>query len=230
MEPKKNSPAGVERRSHAFEMRSDKTKDGKRIVRGHGAVYNSLSEDLGGFREMIAPGAFDKAVNDDIFALFNHNPDILLGRTTAGTLKVTTDDRGLAYELTLPDTVHGRDLETHLDLGNITQSSFAMTVKRDRWEDMEDGTVLRTILEVGNLYDVSPVTYPAYREASVSIARRSFKAFQEQKEIERMIKESEQEPNQEEPQKESPSAVRQRQLTININQAGLPALNTPTDG
>ena len=215
MEARKNNGNGAERRSYNFELRSTQTEDGKRQVRGHGAVYDSRSEDLGGFREIIAKGAFDKAVNDDIRALFNHDPNQILGRTTAGTLKVSTDERGLAYELVLPDTSYAKDLAVNLDLGNITQSSFAMTVKRDRWEEEEDGTILRTILEVENLYDVSPVTYPAYQEADVRVARRSLDAFKQQLQDE---------------VKTSPSATRQRKLTININEAGLPATKFDTNG
>ena len=215
MEARKNNSNGAERRSCAFELRSTQTEDGKRQVRGHGAVYDSRSEDLGGFREIIAKGAFDKAVNDDIRALFNHDPNQILGRTTAGTLKVSTDERGLAYELVLPDTSYAKDLAVNLDLGNITQSSFAMTVKRDRWEEEEDGTILRTILEVENLYDVSPVTYPAYQEADVRVARRSLDAFRQQLQEE---------------VKTSPAASRQRQLIININEAGLPATKFDTNG
>lgn len=210
MEVRKSNNARLERRSFSFALRSEGRSDNpdKRVVRGHGAVFNSRSQDLGGFVEEIAEGAFDNALKDgvsDIRALIDHNPSLILARTSSGTLKVYPDEKGLAYEFELPDTSYARDLAVNLDNGNITQSSFAMTVARDRWEELEDGTILRTILEVEQLFDVSPVTYPAYTEADVRIAKRSLNEFQESKQTPTV----------------DYAAIRRRQLQINVNEAGL---------
>lgn len=213
MEVRKSNDAKMERRNFAFELRSEtlgEEDQAKRVVRGHGAVFNSRSQDLGGFYEIIAPGAFDNALSpgkSDIRALIDHNPSLILARTSAGTLTVGTDDKGLTYEFELPNTTYARDLAENLDNGNITQSSFAMIVGRDSWEEQEDGTLLRTILEVDQLFDVSPVTYPAYTEADVRIAKRSMEQYQSQKET----------------TKADLVAMRhrERQLQININEAGL---------
>lgn len=182
---KNNNSTAPERRSFAFEIRTDQREDGTRTVRGHGAIYDSLSEDLGGFREVIHRGAFDEAIGvSDIRALINHDPNRILARTTSGTLKVGTDGRGLTYEFEAPDTSYARDLIVSMDRGDITQSSFAFTVAEQDWEEQEDGTYLRHIHRVERLYDVSPVTYPAYEEADVRVARRSLEVYQQEKENE----------------------------------------------
>lgn len=160
-----------------FEIESRLTKDkGKDVVVGHAAVFNSLSEDLGGFREKIMPGAFDDVLKNDVRAYFNHDPNYLLGRTSAGTLRLSVDEKGLRYELDVPNTTAGRDLKENLRLGNITQSSFAFTIGRDgdSWERNEDGADIRIINKVNRLYDVSPVSLPAYPSANdLALAQRS---------------------------------------------------------
>ena len=160
-----------------FDIESRLTKDkGKDVVVGHAAVFNSLSEDLGGFREKIMPGAFDDVLKNDVRAYFNHDPNYLLGRTSAGTLRLSVDEKGLRYELDVPNTTAGRDLKENLRLGNITQSSFAFTIGRDgdSWERNEDGADIRIINKVNRLYDVSPVSLPAYPSANdLALAQRS---------------------------------------------------------
>lgn len=181
---KKNKPTGFERRSLPFEFRMDEADD-KRIVRGHGAVYESTSTDLGGFVEIIHTGAFDDAIaNSDIRALVNHDANLLLARMSAGNLKVETDSKGLAYEFQLGEQSYARDLAINLDAGNITQSSFAFTVQDDDWEETEDGKYIRHIYKVRELFDVSPVTYPAYEEADVRVAKRSLDQLKSGKEAE----------------------------------------------
>ena len=152
------------------------SKDGKDVVIGHAAVFNSLSEDLGGFREKINPGAFDDVLENDVRAYFNHDPNYLLGRTNAGTLRLSVDDTGLRYELDVPDTTVGRDLKENMRLGNITQSSFAFTIGKDgdAWERTDKGGDIRIINKVDRLYDVSPVSLPAYPDANdLALAQRS---------------------------------------------------------
>ena len=164
-----------EKRYFNIESRLD-TKEGKDVIIGHAAVFNSLSEDLGGFREKIQPGAFDDVLGNDVRAYFNHDPNYLLGRTEAGTLRLSVDEQGLRYELDVPNTTAGRDLKENMRLGNITQSSFAFTIGKDgdAWERAENGADIRTIKKVKRLYDVSPVSLPAYPSANdLALAQRS---------------------------------------------------------
>ena len=164
-----------EKRFFDIETRIDK-KEGKDVVIGHAAVFNTLSEDLGGFREKIQPGAFDDVLENDVRAYFNHDPNYLLGRTSAGTLRLSVDDKGLRYELDVPNTSAGRDLKENMRLGNITQSSFAFTIGKDgdSWERSENGADIRVINKVNRLYDVSPVSLPAYPSANdLALAKRS---------------------------------------------------------
>src|SRR5690349_5533244 len=140
-----------------------------RIV-GHAAVFNQLSEDLVGFREKIAPGAFaDTIKSADIRALWNHDPNFPLARTKSGTLKLKEDDSGLAIDAELPDTTFARDLLKSIERGDVDQMSFGFRVMPDgqKWA-MQDGGLVRTLTNV-ELFDVSPVTFPAYPQTDVGV-------------------------------------------------------------
>ena len=151
-------------------------------VVGHASVYNTMSEDLGGFREIIAPGAFDDVLENDVRALINHDGNLILARTTSGTLALSTDEKGLKYEFDMPETSYGKDLAISMKRGDVTQSSFAFTVENDNWET-KDGMDVRTITKVKRLFDVSPVTYPAYPDADdLVIAKRSLSVYKEKQE------------------------------------------------
>ena len=155
------------------------------VVVGYGAVFNSESNDLGGFREFIAPGAFEGRLEDDVRFLINHD-GLPLARTTNGTLRLSVDEKGLKYEAKLnPNVSTSRDLIELLKDGTINQSSFAFIVEDDSWE-MKDGMNVRTINKVSRLYDVSAVTYPAYNEASSSVALRSMEQWQEKEEAKKL--------------------------------------------
>ena len=149
----------TEKRFYSVETRVKK-KGKRNVIEGHAAVYGELSEDLGGFREMIKPGAFDDVLGNDVRAFFNHDPNFLLARTSSGTLKLSTDKKGLKYSFDVPDTTAGRDLLVSMKRGDITQSSFAFRVEKDSWDE-KDGTDIRTIEKVARLFDVSPVSIPA---------------------------------------------------------------------
>jgi HK97 family phage prohead protease len=139
-------------------------------IQGHAAVFDRHSQDLGGFVERVAPGAFKKTIREaDVRALFNHDPNMILGRSTAGTLRLSEDRAGLAYDLSLPDNTLGRDLRVSIERGDITQSSFGFRTIHDSWSRTDDGYPLRTLEEVSlHNGDVSPVTYPAYEDTDVT--------------------------------------------------------------
>jgi len=132
---------------------------------GYAAVFNQWSEDLGGFREMILPGAFSTALNDDVRALINHDANLVLGRTRSGTLVLTEDEVGLRIKITLPNTQYARDLVEAMRRGDVDQMSFGFAVETDRWYE-QDGQTRREIVKVARLYDVSVVTFPAYPQTT----------------------------------------------------------------
>ena len=168
----------MERRAlHAAELRAEPGEgDAPPAIVGHAAVFDSLSENLGGFRERIAPGAFAATIGeDDIRALFNHRDDYVLGRNRAGTLKLVEDETGLSVRIVPPDTTFARDLATSIERGDISGMSIGFRTITDEW-NVEDGDPVRTLRAV-RLLDVSPVTYPAYPQTDVAI--RSLAAFRE---------------------------------------------------
>ena len=157
------------------ELKIEKREDGTRKIVGHAAVFNQLSEDLGGFREQLAPGAFADAIKtDDVRALFNHNPDYILGRNLSGTLRLKEDSRGLAIEIDPPDTQVARDLMVSMDRGDVSQMSFGFSVRPNgqNWAKDDNGQVVRTLTKV-RLFDVSPVVYPAYPQTDVAMRSMS---------------------------------------------------------
>lgn len=141
------------------------------LIVGQASVYNSMSENLGGFREVIKPGAFSDVLTQDVRGLFNHDKNYILGRTTNGTLRLMDTDSALGYEIDAPDTQIIRDLVmAPIKRGDISQSSFAFKVAPggDDWAEDADGIIVRTIHKISKLYDVSPVTFPAYPSSAVS--------------------------------------------------------------
>jgi len=155
-----------------IEARED--EDGKRMLRGTAAVFydgtpETEYELFEGVVERIMPGAFDGVVDDDgdTVALFNHNPDNVLGRESNGTLSLRVTKRGLEYDIDSPDTTGGRDVYALVQRGDVKGSSFSFRVKGEAWRK-EDDQEVRELLEIEPLYDVGPVTYPAYEATSVS--------------------------------------------------------------
>lgn len=157
----------IERRFVPFaEFRED---DEKKTIRGHAATFGDVYN-LGMFDERIAPGAFDGVMDDDVRALFNHDSNFVLGRTKAGTLRMSIDERGLMTEIDLPESATA--IREAVARGDVDQMSFGFTVKRDSWEVLDEGRELRTIEEIGRLYDVSPVTFPANPNTDVALRSR----------------------------------------------------------
>lgn len=166
----KSLSPNAERRFYEAPVGFEKRDDGvdESVIEGYAAVFNKDSEDFGGWVERIAPGAFSDVLNDNAVALFNHDMNLVLGRNGVN-VTLTQDDKGLRYKVKLPDTSFAKDLRNLIKEGIIHQSSFAFTVKEQRWTkpDKEGEKHVRTIEKVKRLYDVSPVTTPAYPDASV---------------------------------------------------------------
>lgn len=161
----------------------DDLSSGKRlsVLRGYAAVFDSESNDLGGFVEVIDKRAFDKVLgkNPDVYALFNHDRSLILGNTTNGTLKLSVDSYGLRYEVYPDDTSIGRDVTTWVQNRTVKASSFAFAVDRSApnsgevWDAGPRGLRKRTVTDIALLDDVSVVTRPAYDASSVVVSRRA---------------------------------------------------------
>ena len=143
-------------------------RDGQRMITGYPIVYNKDSEDMG-FIERIAPGAAKKALKrSDIRALKNHDPNLIFGRQGIN-LKFTEDKDGLYYEASEIDTQTYRQVAEEVRLKLLTGQSFGFTIIADEWTDLDTDKPKRTITEIGQIYDVGPVTYPAYTDTSVAL-------------------------------------------------------------
>lgn len=136
---------------------------------GYAAVFNSMSENLGGFREKITPGAFRSAIDKkETVALWNHDENFPLANMTSGSLRLYEDKHGLRSEIDLdPNVSYARDLLYNVRSGRVSKMSFGFTTDSDEW-DLEDGQTVRTLTGIRRLLDVSPVTNPAYRDTEVS--------------------------------------------------------------
>ena len=183
----------LEVRSFNIELRDEAES---RHIEGYGSVFNERSVDLGGFTEIIAPGAFDGVIErSDVKCYLDHNPEkgiLARSRNGKGSLTLELDERGLKYSFDAPHTNLGDEVVEGLKRGDYSQSSFAFTVQDEAWTKEEDGTYLRTINKIGGLYDVSIVANPAYEGTSVAL--RSLDAFKaSQEEVPAEVKEEEQE-------------------------------------
>ena len=167
----KKSKSNMEIRTLPLEELRINNLEEKRYIEGHAAVFDSWSETLGGifpFKEKVRKGAFSQTIEkDDIRALFNHDPNYVLGRNKAGTLELKEDETGLYVRIIPPDTQAARDLITSIERGDINQMSFGFTVEEEKW-DTVDGVDVRELRRV-RLFDVSPVTFPAYPSTDVGV-------------------------------------------------------------
>ena len=159
----------VQQRTHAsaFDVRED--DNGQPVISGYAAVYDAVTQ-IGNFQERIARGAFDEVMNTaDVRALFNHDANMILARRHSdgtGTLKLSSDDHGLRYEFTPGNQTYARDLVESMKRGDINASSFAFTIQDQEWSDDRS---MRSVLKVGSLLDIAPVTYPAYKQSSAKV-------------------------------------------------------------
>lgn len=164
-------------------LKIEKREDGtnSRHITGYALVFNTLSKDLGGFQERIDPAALEGVDLSDVVALFNHDKNLILARTSANTLKLTVDKQGFEYGFDAPETTAGNDLLVSVSRGDVNGSSFAFITEEDNWEQVGD-IIVRTITKFASIIDVSPVVFPAYDETSV--AQRSMKDWKnEQKPV-----------------------------------------------
>lgn len=163
------------RRFPVEELRVIRKEGEAAVIEGYAAVFNKWSEDLGGFREKIRPGSFAKSITkDDVRALWNHDSNYVLGRNTNGTLKLSEDTRGLHVEIDPPDTQWARDHMVSIERGDVTQMSFGFFTVADDWnypdeKGMAKGKLAERELIEADLFDVSPVTYPAYPQTKVAV-------------------------------------------------------------
>jgi hypothetical protein len=155
-----------EQRTVDVDVESIDTKG--RTAHGYAAMYDVLSEDLGGFREKIAAGAFSGVLDADVRALLNHDANEILGRTKSGTLRLFDEERGLRFELDLPDSPTGNNVREAIGRGDIDGASFRFVIDEESW----DGDV-RTVKTVKELQDITLATYPAYPAASVELRTRN---------------------------------------------------------
>lgn len=159
----------MERRA-AVELRFAGARTAPRLE-GYAAVFDSRSQDLGGFVEIVRPGAFTRSLREggDVVALVHHKPELVLGRRSAGTLRIGEDSRGLAFDIALPDTQAARDLAISVERGDINGASFAFTTPKngDRWS-YQGGQAIRELLDV-DLRDVTVTASPAYPDTAVAL-------------------------------------------------------------
>lgn len=170
----------LERRNFAeapgLEVKAD--ENGRTVIRGYAAVFESESQDLGGFVEVVERGAFDEVMkaSPDVFGRFNH--DRLLGRTTSGTMRLFVDERGLRYEIDPPRAA--ADVVELIERGDVRGSSFAFRVKGDgeKWYKDQKGRTIRSIKRFSSLHDAGPVEQPAYLSTETYVSKRALEMAQ----------------------------------------------------
>lgn len=141
----------------------------RRTIGGYAAKFDTMSQNLGGFRERIAPGAYNRSASQgwpNVLARYNHDDNMLLGTTGAGTLRLSVDDVGLQYEVDVPNA--RADVYELTERGDVRQSSFAFIADDDDWTTDDTGFPMRTLIQV-RLLDVAPVNAPAYLDTSVGL-------------------------------------------------------------
>lgn len=178
---KRSILAGISR----LEARSDSEKP---LIQGYAALFNTRTVIWGMFEEEIAPGAFTRALKEkqDIRSLFNHDANVVLGRTTNGSMKLTEDETGLWTETTPPDTQQARDVVENIRVGNVSGMSFMFQIRKQEWIFSDDAKVLdRRVITDVDLYEAGPVVFPAYEETSVglrSLAEQSYQSAKAERE------------------------------------------------
>jgi hypothetical protein len=182
----------VETRYLKTEVRAAEA-EGKPMIEGLAAVFDQETVIGNWFREKIKPGAFDEVLgkNPDVVAAWNHNWEIVLGRTLSGTLKLASRDDGLHYSILINSEDRGAmDKYSIVKRGDVFQSSFAFYVKSEEWEYPPEGSTelpLRIITEIEQLFDVSPVTFPGYATTTAAVRSKSIKDQQSHSEENQVV-------------------------------------------
>jgi len=152
-----------------FNMEDTRTERGEENalkVTGYAARFDKLSVPMWGFKEKIRSGAFGKSLkSNSVKALWNHNSDLVLGSTKAGTLDLVEDDKGLRFEMNLPDTQAGRDAHVLVERGDVNQMSFGFLIRKQEWDESDPKNIVRTLVEV-DLREISLTPFPAYKQTS----------------------------------------------------------------
>lgn len=163
------------------EKRAEGDKD-VAIIEGYAAKYNQETVIGGWFREVVRPGFFDSVLTQDVRCLINHLPQYILARCKEGkgTLELFLDEVGLGYRFETPNISYAKDLQVSIERGDVSQSSFSFTASEERWTEKEGELDLRELLKCETLYDVSPVTFPAYE--GTEVGKRSWEAHVAEKE------------------------------------------------
>lgn len=169
-------PARIEHRSYQTSVKLETRADGSAVIRGYAAVFYREGDPgtefvlWDGAVERIMPKAFNRAIKEkhDVRGQFNHDPSLLLGRVSAGTMRLSKDDIGLVYEIDPADTQVARDVVTMLKRGDVTGSSFSFAVTEENWRVQKDGPEIREVKDV-DLFDVGPVTWPAYESTTAGL-------------------------------------------------------------
>lgn len=170
------------RRTMASELKTRADEEAK-IIEGYFAVFDKETELWPGAYEEIAPGAFDSSLKRDVRALLNHNDDIVLGRTKSGTLSLRTDDTGLWGTIKVnEDDTDAMNLYARVQRGDVDQCSFGFNILKEETEHRDDGSIKWTLEDV-ELWEVSPVTFPAYEETGIS-ARKAQATAEEKRRTE----------------------------------------------
>lgn len=139
-----------------------------KTVEGYFAVYGDVYELWPGATESIAPGAFTESISGDVRALYNHNDDLVLGRTSAGTLELREDSHGLWGKISInPNDAEAMNAYARIERGDISGASFGFNIDAEETDYREDGSIHWTITSVNPLYEVSPCAFPAYAATSI---------------------------------------------------------------
>lgn len=210
----------------------DNQQTESRLIEGYAVVFDSMSEDLGGFREIIARGAItqDTINNSDVLFLLNHNADRgILARSNKGngSLKLEVDEKGLKFSFEAPKTTLGDEVLEGIKRGDISKCSFAFTVQSDTFEKQADDTIIRTINTIGQLYDASVVYFPAYPETTVDT--RSFEKFIAEIEKRNEEKETEKDEETDTEVKEDETQVEEKECGKSDDEQRKEETEQPTD-
>lgn len=167
---------------HMHDITTRNDTDGDLYLEGYFAVFNEDYNVWNGATESIAPGAFEDSVSGDVRALYNHNDDLILGRTSAGTLELKQDSRGLWGRIKMNrNDSDAMNAYARIQRGDITGCSFGFDIESENTDYRDDGTVHWTITKVNPLYEVSPCVFPAYEQTNVSARGKQIETMQKRK-------------------------------------------------